>query len=380
VFISLLCSAKHFVSQRVVSPGRTVLCALLLFGVSGIAPAENLLPVTTLTSLPPPGLNAFSTTFRYDSQGILFAWDGYHVWKQNGVNLDAFTQIGTVIAADDGGPHNYADAGPVNFSADEQRILLGNGNGGWGAETSAAGLVWSMPISGGTVSLPAGTQPVGNIPYHNDFLSLPATSTIAGKDTKYFVNQGIDYSGSGSIISIFDETTHANVSVVTNGPGATTALAFDSKNNRLYAGVGFDPGRGNIYSFSLDQLDQAFETNTPLDFVNDGVLFNTTISDNQSGAGMFFDANGYLFSGGTEGITCFKPDGSVSNVLDMGAYTSLVYNAFNDEVLAIPYFPGTTGWVFSAHDFESVPEPGTLCLMAIGLGCGAFGWRWRRKA
>ncbi len=116
-------------------------------------------------------------------------------------------------------------------------------------------------------------------------------------------------------------------------------------------------------------------TNTPLDFTKDGVLFNPTASGNQSGAGLFFDADGYLFSGGNEGITCFKPDGTVSTVLDTGQYTSLVYNPMNDQILAIPYSPGTTGMVFNARDFESVPEPSTVALILSGWA--ALLW-WRR--
>ena len=155
---------------------------------------------------------------------------------------------------------------------------------------------------------------------------------------------------------MFDETTGQNVTVIDNGPGASTALAFNPTDDRLYAGVGYGADRGNIYSFGLDQLDQAFQTNTPLDFAKSGVLFNPTASNNQSGAGMFFDADGYLFSGGNEGITCFKPDGTVSKVLDMGDYTSLVYNPFNDQILAIPYDPGTTGIVFNARRFRVGPR------------------------
>ena len=218
-----------------------------------------------LTSLPAPGPNAFSTTFRYSSDGSLFAWDGFHVWKESGVNVDSFNQLGTVIFSNDGGAHNDADAGPINFSGDGQRILLGNGDGDGEREGPAAGLIWSMPISGGTVSLPAGTQPVGTVPYHYDFLPVPSVSTIPGDDTKYLVNQGTS-SYSSSSISVFDESTGTNTTVVSAGPGASTTLAFNPKNDRLYVGLGYGDDRGKIYSFGLNQIDQAFETNNPLDF------------------------------------------------------------------------------------------------------------------
>jgi autotransporter-associated beta strand protein len=363
---------KRLLVRRLVPAGHMSLAAALLLAIDAVAWAGDPVAVATLTSLPAPNHNAFNTSFRYDSYGILFAWDGYQVWRQNGVNLDAFTSIGTVVAGNSeplswpgstGGPYNSADAGPINFSGDGQQILLGNGSGGYGPWGGKDGIgpyefehtdrIWSMPISGGAVSLPSGTQPVGKIAYHNDFLPLPDASTITGKNQMYFVNQG-NATYSGSSISVFDQATGTNVTVIDNGPGATTSLAFNPKNGRLYAGVGYGADRGKIYSFGLDQLDQAFKTNTPLDFVTNGTLFNPTAWNNQSGAGMFFDADGYLFSGGNEGITCFKPDGTLSKVLNMGDYTALVYNPANDQVLAIPYYPGTTGGVFNARDFEPV--------------------------
>ena len=375
------CTAKHLLLRRLVPAGRISLAAALLFAIDAIAWAGDPVAVATLISLPAPNHNAFNTSFRYDSYGILFAWDGYQVWRQNGVNADAFTSIGTVVAGNSeplswpgstGGPYNSADAGPINFSGDGRRILLGNGSGGYGPWGGKGGTgpyefehtdrIWSMPISGGAVSLPSGTPPVGNIAYHNDFLPLPVASTITGKNAMYFVNQG-NATYSGSSVSVFDQATGRNVTVINNGPGATTSLAFNPTNGRLYAGVGYGPDRGKIYSFGLDQLDQALKTNTPLDFVTNGTLFNPTAWNNQSGAGMFFDADGYLFSGGdgeilpvdNGGITCFKPDGTVSRVLKLGPYTSAVYNPLNDQVLALPYSaPFTTGMVFNARDFEPV--------------------------
>ncbi|MGD0653920.1 MAG: PEP-CTERM sorting domain-containing protein [Thermoguttaceae bacterium] len=352
--------------------------AALWLGVGGVAGGSDLVPVATLT-LPPSNHNAFTTTARYNSDGILYAWDGFGVWRQDGINSNAFTQIGTVIGGNNepanwygttGGAYNCADAGPINFSGDGVRILLGNGYGGWGPwnnppQTNLSGLIWVMPISGGTVSLPGGDSPVAIVQYHTDFIPLPAASTIENKATKYFVNQGVSgyESDPHSSILIFDETTGlAAVPVIVNGPGASTSLTFNPANNRLYAGVGYGAERGKIYSFGLDQLDSAFLSKSPLDFTTDGALFNPTAWNNQSGAGLFFDAHGYLFAGGNEGITCFAPDGTVSAVLDMGYYTSLIYNPFNDQILALT---GSMGTIYNASDFEAVPEPSIFVLIAI---------------
>ncbi len=250
-------TVKCLLAPRLVPASLMIsLAAASVLGACGVARAGVSVPVATLTSLPPPDANAFSTAFRYNSQGILFAWDGFNVWQQNGVNADAFTPIGTVVGAinepadwlGQPGPYNCADAGPINFSADGQRILLGNGNGGYApyggpdysgtVESQFSGQIWSMPVTGSTPASGTVSAPVGNIPYHDDFLPLPAASTIADKANMYFVNQG-NASYTGSSISVFDETTGQNVTVINNGPGATTSLAFNPQNNRLYGGVGW---------------------------------------------------------------------------------------------------------------------------------------------
>ncbi|MGW8257073.1 MAG: PEP-CTERM sorting domain-containing protein [Thermoguttaceae bacterium] len=369
-------SVSVFFARRCFAPYRIFSIVALWLWLGAVAFGSDPLPVATLT-LPSPNHNAFATTSRYDSTGILYAWDGFGVWRQDGINLDSYTQIGTVIGGNNeplswygstGGDYNCADAGPINFSSDGARILLGNGLGGWGpyndpAETTLSGLICAMPISGGTVDLPGADSPVATIDYHTDFIPLPAASTVENNATKYFVNQG-DGSYTHSSILVFDETTGNAVPVIVNGPGATTSLAFNPTTNRLYAGVGFGSDRGKIFSFTLAQLDDAF-LNGPMDFT-DGELFNPDAWDNQSGAGMFFDANGYLFAGGNEGITCFRPNGEVSMVLDMGIYTSLVYNPLNDQVLAVTGFTGETGTVYNASDFETVPEPSAILLLFVG--------------
>ena len=70
---------------------------------------------------------------------------------------------------------------------------------------------------------------------------------------------------------------------------------------------------------------------------------------------MFFDSNGYLFSGG-DGITVFRPDGTIcydqaSGAAD-GYYASLTYNPANNEVLKVPY-GSSTGTLYNAAEFES---------------------------
>ena len=61
-----------------------------------------------------------------------------------------------------------------------------------------------------------------------------------------------------SSLSIFDAATGTNKVVIANGPGATTSIAINPKDDSVYVGVGYGAGAGNIYSFSLNQIDSAY--------------------------------------------------------------------------------------------------------------------------
>ena len=214
------------------------------------------------------------------------------------------------------------------------------GNGGF----------WTMPASGGSASQVTGS----GVLYTGDAVALPAASTIPGSRTKYIVNAGnSDYSSSS--LSIFDASTGTNKVVIDNGPGATTSIAINPKNNSVYVGVGYGSDQGNIYSFSLSQIDSAYNSGSPIDFLSGGTLFNPTATGSQNGAGMFFDNNGYLFSGG-DGITVFRPDGTISYDQSAGSadgyYDALTYDPANNEVLKVPY-GSSTGTLYNAAEFES---------------------------
>ena len=189
-----------------------------------------------------------------------------------------------------------------------------------------------------------GPQVAGSgVPYAGDALALPAASTIPASSTKYIVNSG-NSTYTGSSLSIFDAAAGTNQVVIDNGPGATTSIAINPKNNSLYVGVGYGPNQGNIYSFSLSQIASAYNSADPIDFLSGGTRFNPTATGSQNGAGMFFDNNGYLFSGG-DGITVFQPNGMISFDQPAGAadgyYDTLTYNPAKNEVLKVPYGSST---------------------------------------
>ena len=219
--------------------------------------------------------------------------------------------------------------------------------------------------------------------YTGDALALPSASTIPGSSTKYLVYAADDAFGSSSSLSVYDASAGTSKVVIDNGPGATTSIAINPANNRVYLGIGFGADAGNIYSFSLSQIDAAYSSTASIDFLSNGTLFNPTAAGSQSGAGLFFDGNGFLFSGG-DGLTVFRPNGTISYDQPAGAadgfYESLTYNPANNEVLKVAPFSASpsTGTLYNATDFETVPEPSTLALMAGGGIALVAAWRMRR--
>jgi autotransporter-associated beta strand protein len=324
---------------------RSVFYVLPVFGIvaawviGGAALAQA--PVGSVLNIPQPDNNAFSTSLRYDSSGDLYAWDGLNVWEQNG-GTGSFNNIGSVTTG------NSADAGPISFSQNGQSLLLSNGAGGF-LGGSYNGIFWTMPAAGG-----AATQVSGSgVPYMGDALALPAASTIPGSGTMYLVYAG-NASFTGSSLSILDASTGTNRVIIDNGPGATASIAINPKNESLYVGVGYGPAAGDIYSFSLSQVDNAYSSGTPINFTS-GTLFNPAGTGSQSGADMFFDNNGYLFSGG-DGTTVFQPNGTVAYDQSAGAgenyYVTLSFDPAKNEVLAVPY-GSSTGTLYNATEFEA---------------------------
>jgi len=317
----------------------TLLWMAAVLAICGIGRAQS--PVGTVSNIPVPNSNAFSTSLRYDASGDLYAWDGFSVWKQaNGTS--PFVNIGSVASG------NSADAGPIAFSQDGQTLLLSNGGGGALGGAYNGGF-WTMPAAGGSALQVAGS----GVLFTGDAVALPSATSIPGSGTKYLVYAG-NSSFNGSSLSIYDASTGTNKVVIDNGPGATTSIAVNPKNNSVYLDVGYGADAGKIYSFSLSQIDSAYSSGTPFDFLSGGTLFNPAATGSQTGAGMFFDNNGYLFSGG-DGITVFRPNGTICYDQTAGAadgyYDALVYDPANNDVLKVPY-GSSTGNLYNAASFE----------------------------
>ncbi|MFI5377822.1 MAG: PEP-CTERM sorting domain-containing protein [Tepidisphaerales bacterium] len=323
-------------------------------------------PVGQVT-LPGPGNgNTFTVSARYSADGQLYVWDGANILYETTPGARPFT-----ILSPGGIGSGSADTAAINFTSDGSTVVVGNGAGGLAGAIDPSdpsnGLIFTIPIGGGT------SHQSADVNDHVDFIPLPSISTLANAHQKMLVDEGAP--GLTSAVSIVDLTSGANTAIITSIPGAGTSLAMDGA-NRLYVGIGYDgkttgSHRGDIRRFDWTAVETAFLNHTPLDWTA-GQLFNSP-TNNNSGAGMFFDSRGYLFVGGNEGVAVFAPDGT-GQVYDLGlGYVTLTYNPAADQFFAKP-FSGDTLNVYNAAAF--VPEPAALLLPALA----ALGLLRRRRA
>ena len=156
--------------------GRHTLLSIVMVLAIGGTGVHAQSPVGTVSNIPVPDANAYSTSLRYDSSGNLYAWDGLSVWEQSG-GTGSFNNIGSVTAG------NSADAGPINFSQNGQRPAAEQRCRRASKAAAYNGVFWTMPASGGAATQVMG----GGVPYTGDAVALPAASTIPGSRTKYIV-------------------------------------------------------------------------------------------------------------------------------------------------------------------------------------------------
>lgn len=318
-----------------------VLSALVLLTHVLGAQAAEILPAPPVSlTLPLPSANSFSVSTAFGPDGLLYVWNGAQILKQDAPLSSSFSSIGNVGSGS-------ADAGPLAFSRDDSQLLAGNGAGGFLGGVHS-GQLFTTAAAGGDSNLAA-----SNVPFHDRVLA----ANVGVSNDLYFIDQGND-SFTGSSVSVFNAATGANDLLIGSIPGASSAMAIDAI-GRLYVGIGFGPLRGQLRRFEQAALENAFATTTPLDWTS-GELFNSL--DNNSGAGMFFDARGVLFVGGPNGVTVFDQNGNV-NAYDNGGFTLVDYDSVNDRVLVTGF--GDWQGLYPAGMFQ-VPEPGTWALMVVG--------------
>jgi hypothetical protein len=313
-----------------------ILCAAALSGVA----AADILPAPPISvTLPPPAKNAFTVSVTYGpSDGLMYVWNGAQVLRQDAPLSAGFTSIGNVGSGS-------ADPGAIAFSRDASALLLGNGAGGFEGG-SHAGRIFTIPSGGGNQD-----ASIATVPFHDTFLAAP----LGSSNNKFFVDQG-NASFTGSSVSVLDNTTGTNVPVIQNIPGASTSMAIGA--GRLFVGVGFGPMGGHLHSFLLSDLETAYNASIPLNWTS-GNVFND--QDNNSGFGLFFDARGWLFSGGPSGVTVFDAAGNF-RLYDNSGFTGVVYDGVNDRVLVTGF--GDHQGLYPASMFQ-VPEPSTVVMASV---------------
>ena len=184
-------------------------------------------------------------------------------------------------------------------------------------------------------------------------------------------------------VSVFDAETKANQVVVADIPGASGAITVDNSGN-LYACVGHGDARGLIKQFSVDSVDAAFNSGVPLSW-SEGIALNPDNYDNNSAAGLFSDTRGYLFAGGSEGLTVFRPDGS-SGTFDVGSevYSSVSYNPLNDQVLVMTtdaFSQDPIFTIYQAGDFlPTIPGDANLDGTVDNLDADVLASNWQKSA
>ena len=296
---------------------------------------------------------------RFGPNGQLYAWDGTTIWEQTGsYNTGSFNAIGSITAPPSTASPFDSDPGPINFSADGRSIVVSEGAGGSDSTLPAVdsnGLLFMLPITGGTT-----IAPVGTIPNTFDLVPVPPKSATTG----YFVDIGTP--GLNSEVDLFNSSTGADVPILTGIPRASTSLAVtgtNSSNYTLYVGVGFGDQQGQIEAFNVQALFQGLKSGTPLSW-NSGTIVNPA-DGNNSGSGIFVDPRGYIFAGGPNGLEVVVGSStapfnySIPYTADGGgllSYVSVSYNAITNQFTTEGYdmtgsFPVPETNVYSASQF-----------------------------
>ena len=249
-----------------------------------LIPTPNAL--ATISNLPLPAANSTGfapSSMRFGPNGQLYAWDGTTIWEQTGsYNAGSFNAIGSITAPPSTKSPFDSDPGPINFSADGRSIVVSEGAGGSDSTLPAVdsnGLLFTLPITGGTT-----ITPVGTVRNTFDLVPVPPKSPTTG----YFVDIGTP--GLNSEVDLFNSSTGADVPILTGIPGASTSLAVtgtNSSNYTLYVGVGFGDQQGQIEAFNVQALFQGLKSGTPLSW-SAGTIVNPA-DGNNSGSGIFVD-------------------------------------------------------------------------------------------
>ena len=326
--------------------------AFLLCLMTSVLSAKITAATFTKIDMPDPN-STYYTACSFLPDGRTVAYDGYEIWVESATGSGLFNSIGNV------GDTGSADPAFIIPVPGANNLLLGQGIGG--DNPSANGMIYSMPISGGSIS------PVADVDFHN--------AGAFRSTEELYLDSAMDATGSGSVISLLNITTGLNTNLIVNKTGASADIAIDSLGN-LYGAIGYDAvtGRtGEIRKFSKSSIDNALLTGTTINFDN-----GTLIANELSAASMSFISEDYLLCGGgnfsTSQYNYFAViDVSTGNTIaaydpDSGSSWSFYdvnYNVATDEVTAALGEGYPSDWVMYKLDASTIPEPAlTLVLYA----------------
>jgi hypothetical protein len=229
-------------------------------------------------TLPAFDAGSFHTAFTFLGDGRLAAYTGDDVFVEDAAGGASFSAIGSLPAEFRGA----SDPAFIQVAPNGLFFVLGAGAGGAKfPDPKFNGNIYVLPITGGEARL------VARIP-------LSAAATF-GSSAELFVNQGLDFTSASpsSQVLRLELATGTVQAVVVNIPGESGGVAFDRVGN-LYTGIGFLPGRtGEIRRFARQDVDNALETASPLDFAA-----GDFVAQSLSASPLLFDRRGDLIVGG----------------------------------------------------------------------------------
>ncbi len=261
------------------------------------------------TTFPEPAEGTFGVVAAALPDGRMVAWNGDGVYLQWRMGIDDFRRIASGYAG---------DPGFMAVAPDGHTLALGAGFNG------------DLYLL--NVQSPGAATPVIN--------TISNFSGVFADETTLFIDRGIfDFDTFTSTVELLLVDLGQNppeYRVVMQGDrSASAGIALDPSKQYLYATDGFGDTEGDTRRFAVEDLREAYDSETPIEW-NNGELLGTF-----SGAGpSATTVSGNLVMGGFGSITVVDPEtGAIIQSLDpVGTgmeFYHAVYNPVSGDILGI---------------------------------------------